>query len=32
VHDAYGSRKLHRLVAVKGQYDPENLFHLDKNI
>ncbi|HYI23167.1 MAG TPA: BBE domain-containing protein, partial [Candidatus Limnocylindrales bacterium] len=30
--DAYGAAKLERLVALKRQYDPTNLFRLNHNI
>jgi hypothetical protein len=29
---AYGPAKLERLVALKGRYDPENLFRINHNI
>ena len=32
VRDAYGSEKYERLVALKNEYDPTNLFRLNQNI
>ena len=32
VKDAYGSETYRRLVALKGKYDPSNLFRLNQNI
>jgi FAD/FMN-containing dehydrogenase len=32
VREAYGDDTYRRLVAVKGKYDPENVFHQNKNI
>jgi FAD/FMN-containing dehydrogenase len=29
---AYGPAKFDRLVALKGRYDPENLFRINHNI
>jgi FAD/FMN-containing dehydrogenase len=32
VHDAYGDDTYRRLTEVKAKYDPENVFHNNKNI
>jgi FAD/FMN-containing dehydrogenase len=32
VRDTYGAERYERLVALKDQYDPANLFHLNQNI
>jgi FAD/FMN-containing dehydrogenase len=32
VREAYGEAKLHRLAAIKGAYDPGNLFRVNHNI
>ena len=32
VQSAFGPEKYARLVALKDQYDPENLFHRNQNI
>jgi FAD/FMN-containing dehydrogenase len=32
VQEAYGDRTLRRLAAVKAKYDPDNVFHHNKNI
>jgi hypothetical protein len=32
VRDGHGAGKYQRLVALKDQYDPENLFRLNRNI
>jgi FAD/FMN-containing dehydrogenase len=32
VREAYGEEAYRRLVALKDEYDPENLFHLNQNI
>jgi FAD/FMN-containing dehydrogenase len=32
IHEAYPARTWDRLVAIKGKYDPTNLFRLNQNI
>lgn len=32
LHEAYRDGKLERLMQIKAQYDPENLFHVNQNI
>jgi hypothetical protein len=32
VREAYGDDTYHRLAEVKARYDPENVFHSNKNI
>ena len=32
VHEAYGDDTYRRLAEVKAKYDPDNLFHNNKNI
>jgi FAD/FMN-containing dehydrogenase len=32
VSDSYGARKMARLAGLKREFDPANLFHLNKNI
>jgi FAD/FMN-containing dehydrogenase len=32
VADSYGTRKTARLAELKREFDPANLFHLNKNI
>ena len=32
IHDAYPGTTWDRLAAIKGQYDPDNLFHLNQNV
>ncbi|MDQ3786914.1 MAG: BBE domain-containing protein, partial [Actinomycetota bacterium] len=32
VADSYGARKMARLTQLKREFDPANLFHLNKNI
>ena len=31
-HEAYGDTTYHRLIEVKSKYDPDNVFHNNKNI
>ena len=32
VHDAFGADAYERLAAVKAEWDPENVFHLNQNV
>ena len=32
IRSAYGDAKYDRLVTLKGQYDPDNVFRLNQNI
>jgi hypothetical protein len=32
VHEAYGDETCRRLAEIKARYDPENVFHNNKNI
>ena len=32
IRRSYGTQKWDRLTAIKGQYDPSNLFHRNCNI
>ena len=32
IHDAYPGTTWDRLAAIKGKYDPDNLFHLNQNV
>ncbi|WP_409338703.1 FAD-binding oxidoreductase [Halalkalicoccus ordinarius] len=32
IHDAFGTDAYERLVAVKAEWDPENVFHLNQNV